>query len=47
MDRIGILFIAAHKDSRLKLEYDLYYIAHMSPAFDLRILLRTIQAPGI
>lgn len=27
---------------RKKLEYDLYYIRHMGPVFDLRIILRTI-----
>ena len=39
-------YAASIEDSRLKLEYDLYFIAHMSPAFDLRILLRTVQASG-
>jgi exopolysaccharide biosynthesis polyprenyl glycosylphosphotransferase len=31
-------------DARMKLEYDLYYIRHMGPIFDLRILLRTVHA---
>jgi exopolysaccharide biosynthesis polyprenyl glycosylphosphotransferase len=31
-------------DARMKLEYDLYYIRHMGPIFDLRILLRTLHA---
>jgi exopolysaccharide biosynthesis polyprenyl glycosylphosphotransferase len=31
-------------DSRMKLEYDLFYIRHMGPIFDLRILLRTVHA---
>ena len=30
-------------DARMKLEYDLYYIRHMGPIFDLRILLRTVH----
>ncbi|MFA5139958.1 MAG: exopolysaccharide biosynthesis polyprenyl glycosylphosphotransferase [Elusimicrobiota bacterium] len=31
------------KDSLQKLQYDLYYVKHMSLAFDIRILLRTIK----
>ena len=29
-------------ESRLKLEYDLYYIGHIGPVLDLRILARTL-----
>jgi lipopolysaccharide/colanic/teichoic acid biosynthesis glycosyltransferase len=39
-------YAASLEDSKVKLEYDLYYIAHMSLGFDLRILLRTVQAPS-
>ncbi|MBM3294820.1 MAG: sugar transferase, partial [Candidatus Aminicenantes bacterium] len=38
-------YAASLEDSKVKLEYDLYYIAHMGLGFDLRILLRTVQAP--
>jgi len=38
-------YAASLEDSKIKLEYDLYYIAHMGLGFDLRILLRTVQAP--
>jgi exopolysaccharide biosynthesis polyprenyl glycosylphosphotransferase len=30
-------------DARIKLEYDLYYVNHMSALMDIRIVLRTIQ----
>jgi exopolysaccharide biosynthesis polyprenyl glycosylphosphotransferase len=40
-------YAASLADSKVKLEYDLYYIAHMSLGFDLRILLRTVQAPVV
>ena len=30
-------------DARIKLEYDLYYVNHMSPLLDFRIMLRTVQ----
>lgn len=30
-------------DSKEKLEYDLYYIAHKNPLFDLGIILKTVQ----
>ena len=33
---------ASETDSRIKLEYDLYYIKNMSLLFDLKILLKTI-----
>ncbi len=31
------------EDARRKLEYDLYYIKHLSPGLDLRIILRTLR----
>ena len=34
---------ASVEDSRIKLEYDLYYIRHFGTVLDLRILLKTIQ----
>lgn len=34
---------ASTEDSRIKLEYDLYYIKHQSLYLDLQIILRTIQ----
>lgn len=34
-------YAAAIEDSRVKLEYDLYYVMHRSPIFDLAILLET------
>jgi exopolysaccharide biosynthesis polyprenyl glycosylphosphotransferase len=33
---------ASVEDAIAKLEYDIYYLRHASPAFDLRILVRTI-----
>ena len=33
---------ASVEDSRMKLEYDLYYIKHMSLFFDCKVFLRTI-----
>ncbi len=30
------------EECKLKLEYDLYYVQHMSPQFDLRIISRTV-----
>ena len=35
-------YVRSVSESRVKLEYDLYYIMHRSIMFDLRILLRTI-----
>ena len=34
-------YAASIEDSRLKLEYDLFYLQYMSPRFDLVILFRT------
>lgn len=34
---------ASVADAKVKLEYDLYYIRHMGPIFDLRVLLKTIH----
>ena len=36
-------YAASVEESHLKLEYDLYYIQHMSPRLDLIILLKTFQ----
>ena len=33
---------ASLEDSRLKLEYDLYYIKHLSVMLEVKILLKTI-----
>jgi exopolysaccharide biosynthesis polyprenyl glycosylphosphotransferase len=35
-------YAADANDARAKLEYDLYYVLHRSPAFDLAILLETV-----
>jgi lipopolysaccharide/colanic/teichoic acid biosynthesis glycosyltransferase len=34
---------ASHADARHKLEYDLYYVKHHSLAFDLMVLLQTVE----
>jgi len=34
---------ASEKDARAKLEYDLYYVKHHSLAFDLMVLLQTVE----
>jgi sugar transferase (PEP-CTERM system associated) len=34
---------SSHKDAREKLEYDLYYVKHHSLAFDLLVLLQTVE----
>ena len=34
---------ASHDDARTKLEYDLYYVSHRSPWFDLAILAETVR----
>jgi lipopolysaccharide/colanic/teichoic acid biosynthesis glycosyltransferase len=36
-------YAASVQESRLKLEYDLYYIQHMSPRLDLIILVKTLE----
>jgi len=42
--QINYPYAASLESSRVKLEYDLYYIAHWSPALDLKILARTARA---
>jgi lipopolysaccharide/colanic/teichoic acid biosynthesis glycosyltransferase len=34
---------SSHKDAQHKLEYDLYYVKHHSFAFDLMVLLQTVE----
>ncbi|MEA3335290.1 MAG: sugar transferase [Chloroflexota bacterium] len=34
---------SSEEDSRIKLEYDLYYVKHAGPMLDLRILLQTVS----
>jgi hypothetical protein len=34
---------ASKEDARKKLEYDLYYVKHNSPLFDLAILMQTLE----
>ncbi len=34
---------ASLEDAKIKLEYELFYIKHMSPLFDLLIIVRTVQ----
>ena len=34
---------ASEKDAKAKLEYDLYYVKHHSVAFDLMVLLLTVE----
>jgi sugar transferase (PEP-CTERM system associated) len=41
--QVNFPYASSLEDSREKLEYDLYYISHMSLLFDLRILLKTAQ----
>ena len=36
-------YASSLKDAKEKLEYDLYYISHMSLGLDMRILLKTVQ----
>jgi lipopolysaccharide/colanic/teichoic acid biosynthesis glycosyltransferase len=35
-------YTSSFRDTRAKVEYDLYYVKHCSLRFDLRIMLRTI-----
>jgi lipopolysaccharide/colanic/teichoic acid biosynthesis glycosyltransferase len=42
--QINCPYGASVDDARRKLEYDLYYIRHYSPAMDLAIVLRTVTA---
>lgn len=41
--QINYPYAASMEDSREKLEYDLYYISHMSLLFDLKMLIKTGQ----
>ena len=36
-------YTASHVDARHKLEYDLFYVKHHSFAFDLMVLLQTVE----
>jgi exopolysaccharide biosynthesis polyprenyl glycosylphosphotransferase len=40
--QINYPYAASTKDSKEKLEYDLYYISRMNPVFDLKILVETL-----
>jgi len=42
--QINYPYAATIEDSRIKLEYDLYYIKHMSLLLDLFIIAKTIKA---
>jgi lipopolysaccharide/colanic/teichoic acid biosynthesis glycosyltransferase len=39
-------YAASIEESERKLEFDLYYIQHLSPVFDLLIVLKTFFGPG-
>lgn len=41
--QVSYRYGSSEDDARIKLEYDLYYVNHMSPLLDIRIVLRTIQ----
>jgi exopolysaccharide biosynthesis polyprenyl glycosylphosphotransferase len=41
--QVNYPYASSLKDSRDKMEYDLYYVYHMNLLFDVRILLRTAQ----
>jgi lipopolysaccharide/colanic/teichoic acid biosynthesis glycosyltransferase len=41
--QVNFPYASSLEDSKEKLEYDLYYISHMSLLFDLRIFLKTAQ----
>ena len=41
--QVSYRYGSSDDDARIKLEYDLYYVNHMSPLLDIRIMLRTIQ----
>ncbi len=41
--QVSYRYGSSEDDARIKLEYDLYYVNHMSPLLDIRIMLRTIQ----
>ena len=36
-------YTSSIRDTKAKVEYDLFYVKHCSPAFDLKILLRTVK----
>ena len=42
--QINYAYAASTKDSKIKLEYDLYYISRMNLLFDLKIIILTIAA---
>jgi lipopolysaccharide/colanic/teichoic acid biosynthesis glycosyltransferase len=46
--QINYPYAASTKDSKEKLEYDLYYISRMNLVFDLKILIETLSGvfPG-
>jgi len=41
--QISYRYGSTHEDAVEKLQYDLYYIKNVSPAFDLQILFETIK----
>ena len=41
--QVNYRYAASLEDSQIKLEYDLYYVAHTNFLFDFRIMLKTIQ----
>ena len=41
--QVNYPYASSLKDSREKMEYDLYYVYHMNLLFDVRILMRTAQ----
>jgi sugar transferase (PEP-CTERM system associated) len=41
--QINYHYGSSHEDSRIKLEYDLYYLKHRSLALDMLILLQTVR----
>jgi lipopolysaccharide/colanic/teichoic acid biosynthesis glycosyltransferase len=42
--QVNLPYAASLSESRDKLEYDLYYISHLSLFKDIRIILRTLKA---
>jgi lipopolysaccharide/colanic/teichoic acid biosynthesis glycosyltransferase len=40
--QINYGYVETVRETEVKLEYDLYYIKHRSPAMDISIILRTI-----
>jgi lipopolysaccharide/colanic/teichoic acid biosynthesis glycosyltransferase len=41
--QVSYKYGACEKDAIEKLQYDLYYLKHMSPVFDLQILFETVK----